>query len=122
MLKKMSGRKFLKNFEEHLKIAFSYRSRKKYAGSPHSGGVLLGKEGIEKTREVIVSNIASGFCPFSFFTSYIHRKTDLWKRQVRFYREYRFSRSLQQSMIKIVRSYKPVWRKKNEYNSTSIFN
>jgi hypothetical protein len=120
MLKKMSGRKFLKNFEKHLKIAFSYRSRKKHAGFPYE--TLLGKKGIQKTREVMIQNIHAGFCPFSFFTSYIHRKTDLWKSQVKFYREYRFSRSLQQSMIKIVRGYKPVWRKKNEHNSTSIFN
>jgi hypothetical protein len=114
----MKNKEFLKGFKQHLKIAFSYRSRKKYA----SGRDLLGREGIERTREVMIENIHAGFCPFSFFTSYIHRKTDLWKSQVKFYREYRFSRSLQQSMIKIVRGYKPVWRKKNEYKSTSIFN
>jgi len=108
----MTGKEFLKNFKGHLKIAFSYRSRKKYAGSPHTGGVLLGKEGIEKTREVIVSNIASGFCPFGFFTSYIHRRTDLWRRQVDFYREYKYFRSFQHNLIELVREYKPVWRKK----------
>jgi len=108
----MIEKEFLKNFKEHLKIAFSYRSRKKYRCWSENKENLLGKEGIERVRQIIIQNIIYGFCPFGFFTTYLHRRTDVWRRQVEFYQEYKYHRGLHHNMIEIIKKYQPVWRKK----------
>lgn len=110
--KKMTEKEFLTNFKQHLNIPFSYRSRKK-CRSGDRNICLIGKGYKEVVKHYIIQNIVEGFCPFSWFTSYIHRKTYDWKRQVEYYKEHKFDKLLRAKMIKIVIEYQPV-RRKNE--------
>ena len=111
----MTEKEFLTNFKEHLKIPFSYRSRKKYRIGNNNIPRLIGRGYKEIVRNYIIENINQGFCPFSWFTSYIHRKTYTWEKQIAYYKQHKFvDISLRAKMIKIVKEYQPVKRKKEE--------
>ena len=110
----MTEKEFLTNFEEHLKIPFSYRSRKKYRAGNNIIPCLIGRGYKEVVRNYIIENIEVEFCPFSWFTSYIHRKTYTWEKQIAYYKEHKFNSLLRMKMTKIVKEYQPIRRKKKE--------
>jgi hypothetical protein len=112
MEKEMREREFLENFKEHLKIPFSYRNRKKYRTWDINVPSLIGRGHVEVVKNYIIKSITECFCPFSWFTTYIYRRTDTWQKQVGYYKRNKFDSRLTREMIKIVKEYQPVRRKK----------